>query len=123
MNRHQICFSLFFLLILSVSFNACKKIFDTPGNAGDPGVVATISIKDLKARYTSGTAVAVTDDQVIEGVVICDDKSGNYYQQIAIQDATGGILLRLGSANLYNYYPVGRKIFVKLKGLYLGQYN
>ncbi|NBO50153.1 MAG: hypothetical protein EBU80_10615 [Chitinophagia bacterium] len=68
-------------------------------------------------------AVVVTDDQVIEGVVICDDKSGNYYQQIAIQDATGGILLRLGSANLYNYYPVGRKLFVKLKGLYLGQYN
>jgi len=123
MNRHQICFSLFFLLILSVSFNACKKAFDAPGNTGDPGVVATISIKDLKSRYTSGTAVAVTDDQVIEGVVICDDKSGNYYQQIAMQDATGGILLRLGSANLYNYYPVGRKIYVKLKGLYLGQYN
>lgn len=123
MNRHQICFSLFFLLILSVFFNACKKGFDAPGNTGDPGVVATISIKDLKSRYTSGTAVAVTDDQVIEGVVICDDKSGNYYQQIAMQDATGGILLRLGSANLYNYYPVGRKIYVKLKGLYLGQYN
>ncbi len=123
MNRHQIYFSLFFLLILSVSFNACKKGFDTPGNTGDPGVVATISIKDLKSRYTSGAAVAVTDDQVIEGVVVCDDKSGNYYQQIAIQDATGGILLRLGSANLYNYYPVGRKIYVKLKGLYLGQYN
>jgi len=123
MNRHQICFSLFFLLVVSVSFYACKKGFDTPGNTGDPGVVATISIKDLKSRYTSGAAVAVTDDQVIEGVVICDDKSGNYYQQIAIQDATGGILLRLGSANLYNYYPVGRKLFVKLKGLYLGQYN
>ena len=123
MNRHQICFSLFFLLVVSVSFYACKKGFDTPGNTGDPGVVATISIKDLKSRYTSGAAVVVTDDQVIEGVVICDDKSGNYYQQIAIQDATGGILLRLGSANLYNYYPVGRKIFVKLKGLYLGQYN
>ena len=123
MNRHQIYFSLFFLLVFSVSFNACKKGFDTPGNTGDPGVVATVSIKDLKSRYTSGAAVAVTDDQVIEGVVVCDDKSGNYYQQIAIQDATGGILLRLGSANLYNYYPVGRKIFVKLKGLYLGQYN
>ena len=123
MNRHQIYFSLFFLLVFSVSFNACKKGFDTPGNTGDPGVVATVSIKDLKSRYTSGAAVAVTDDQVIEGVVVCDDKSGNYYQQIAIQDATGGILLRLGSANLYNYYPVGRKIYVKLKGLYLGQYN
>ena len=33
------------------------------------------------------------------------------------------MLLRLGSFNLFNYYPVGRKVYVKLKGLYLGQYN
>ena len=31
--------------------------------------------------------------------------------------------MRLGSANLYNTYPVGRKLFVKVKGLYLGQYS
>lgn len=102
---------------------ACKKSYDQPASAGEPGVVATISIKDLKTRYTAGAAVGITDDQVIEGVVVCDDRSGNYYQQIAIQDATGGILLRLGSANLYNTYPVGRKLFVKVKGLYLGQYS
>ena len=51
------------------------------------------------------------------------DKNGNYYQQIALQDATGGVLLRLAGNNLFNQYPVGRKLFVKLKGLYLGQYN
>jgi len=102
---------------------ACKKSYDQPASAGEPGVVATISIKDLKTRYTAGAAVGISDDQVIEGVVVCDDRSGNYYQQIAIQDATGGILLRLGSANLYNTYPVGRKLFVKVKGLYLGQYS
>ena len=102
---------------------ACKKSYDQPAPSGDPGIVATISIKDLKTRYTAGAAVAIQDDQVIEGVVVCDDRSGNYYQQIALQDATGGILLRLGSANLYNTYPVGRKLFVKVKGLYLGQYS
>ncbi len=60
---------------------------------------------------------------MIGGVVSCDDKSGNFYQQIAIQDATGGILVRLGSFNLFNNFPVGRQVFVKCKGLYLGQYN
>jgi hypothetical protein len=109
--------------LLVVGVAACKKNYDQPAPSGDPGVVATISIKDLKTRYTAGAAVSIQDDQVIEGIVVCDDRSGNYYQQIAIQDPTGGILLRLGSANLYNTYPVGRKLFVKVKGLYLGQYN
>ncbi len=109
--------------LLSLALSACKKSYDEPAPTGDPAIVSTLSIKDLKTRYTAGAAVAITDDQVIEGVVVCDDRSGNYYQQIAIQDATGGILLRLSSANLFNTYPVGRRLFVKVKGLFLGQYN
>ncbi len=102
---------------------SCQKKFTDPPLMGNPDIVANITIKDIKARYNSGVPVAITDDAVIEGIVSCDDKSGNYYQQIAIQDATGGVLLRLGSFNLFNNYPVGRKVFVKCKGLYLGQYN
>ena len=102
---------------------SCEKKFTDPPVTGEPGIVANISIKDVKARYTSGVPVAITDDAVIEGIISCDDKSGNYYQQIAIQDATGGVLLRLAGSNHYNNYPVGRKVFVKLKGLYLGQYS
>lgn len=111
------------VLMTSLFFVSCQKKFTEPPQLGEPDIVANISIKDVKARYTSGAPVQITDDVVIEGVVSCDDKSGNYYQQIAIQDSTGGVLLRLGSFNLYNYYPVGRKVYVKLKGLYLGQYN
>jgi hypothetical protein len=102
---------------------SCEKKFTEPPPDGEPGLVATITIKDVKARYTTGFPVAITDDAVIEGIVSCDDRSGNYYQQIAIQDATGGVLLRLAGNNLFNNYPVGRKLFVKLKGLYLGQYS
>lgn len=111
------------VLLTGLFMVSCKKKFADPPPTGEPGVVANISIKDVKARYTSGAPVLITDDVIIEGVVSCDDKSGNYYQQIAIQDSTGGVLLRLASSNLYLNYPVGRKIYVKLKGLYLGQYN
>jgi len=111
------------ILLASLFVISCERKFTDPPPLGEPDVVANISIKDIKTRYTSGAPVAITDDAIIEGVVSCDDKSGNYYQQIAIQDSTGGVLLRLGSFNLYNYYPVGRKVYVKLKGLYLGQYN
>ena len=96
---------------------ACQKKFTDPPLMGNPDIVANISIKDVKARYNSGVPVLITDDAVIEGVVGMDDRSGNYYQQIAIQDATGGVLLRLAGNNLYNNYPVGRKVYVKLKGL------
>lgn len=111
------------ILLASLFVISCERKFTDPPPLGEPDVVANISIKDVKGRYTSGAPVVITDDAIIEGVVSCDDKSGNYYQQIAIQDSTGGVLLRLGSFNLYNYYPVGRKVYVKLKGLYLGQYN
>ncbi|MBM3412835.1 MAG: hypothetical protein FJY19_05590 [Bacteroidetes bacterium] len=119
----NLIFSVVGAALVVFSVVACKKSYDQPAHEGEPGIVATISIKDLKTRYTSGAAIGITDDHVIEGVVACDDRSGNYYQQIAVQDATGGILLRLGSANLFNNYPVGRKLFIKVKGLYLGQYN
>ena len=103
---------------------SCKKTYDEPPVTGQPDIVANTTIKDLKARYTTqGTTVAITDDVIIEGVVNMDDKSGNYYQQISIQDSTGGILLRLAGSNLNTSYPVGRKIYVKAKGLYLGDYG
>ena len=108
------------ILIAGIS---CKKTFNDPPMIGAPDIVANTTLKDLKARYTGGNPVAITDDIVVEGIVSCDDKSGNFYQQIAIQDASGGILLRLAGNNLYNNYPVGRQVFVKCKGLFLGQYN
>ena len=111
------------VIVCCLLVSSCKKTFTDPPLIGEPNVVANISIKDVKLRYTSGAPVAITDDAIIEGIVSCDDRSGNYYQQIAIQDATGGVLLRLAGNNLYNNYPVGRKVFVKLKGLYLGQYS
>jgi hypothetical protein len=109
--------------IIAATITSCQKKFTDPPLLGNPDIVANITIKDVKARYTSGAPVAIADDAVIEGIVSCDDRSGNYYQQIAIQDATGGVLLRLAGNNLYNNYPVGRKVYVKLKGLYLGQYS
>lgn len=109
---------------LSLLVVACKKKFDDPPPTGEPGIVANTTIADLKARLVNtGSTVAITDDVVIGGVVNMDDRSGNFYQQIAIQDETGGILLRLAGNNHFNNYPVGRRIFVKVKGLYLGEYG
>jgi hypothetical protein len=125
-TTHLSSFSKSFLLIgmalITIQF-ACKKEIAEPPVLGDPGLVANTTIQSLKTRYTIGQAVAINDDVIIEGVVSCDDRSGNYYQQIAMQDGSGGILLRIAGGNHYTNYPVGRKIYVKCKGLFLGQYN
>ncbi len=113
------------LLIISVvSFSAClKKDFDSPPDqsGNDPNLTVTKTIAEILQMGTDN--VQITTDEIIYGIVTADDRSGNFYKQIVIQDSTGGIILLLEANNLYNDYPVGRKIYVKCKGLYLGNYN
>ena len=102
---------------------SCNREFDAPPSYIEPNITANVTIKDLKTRHTMGQIEQITEDLTVGGVVVADDKSGNFYKSIAIQDATGGITVRLDGSNLYTSYPVGRKVYIKLKGLYLGDYN
>ena len=103
---------------------SCKKQFDAPPAYVPPSITANTTIKQLKALLTaSGSVVQITTDAIIRGVVIGDDKSGNLFKSLVIQDATGGILIRLEGNSLYTSYPVGQEVFLKCKGLYLGDYN
>jgi len=112
-------------LVASISLlSACKKSFDNPPGAADPAIVANTSIKALKAMHSSAGAYdIITSDVVISGVVVADDKSGNLYKQLYIQDATGGIQVLLDANSLYGTYPVGRRIFIKCKDLCISDYN
>jgi hypothetical protein len=118
-------FAAFVLIASVVTINSsCNKQFDQPPVYVAPTVTANTTIKQLKALHvTSGSLDVVSQDIIIRGIVIADDKSGNLYKTIVIQDATGGITLLLGGNNLFNTYPIGREIFVNCKGLYLGDYN
>lgn len=112
------------LFLGAVLLVSCKRTYDDPPAATTPGLAANISIKDLKAMDTAPYSVThITQDLVIRGIVNMDDKSGNYYQQISLQDSTGGLILRLAGSNLNTVYPVGRELFVKVKDLYLGEYG
>lgn len=113
------------LVIMAGTFSACKKSFDNPPGAADPAIVANTSIKDLKALHvsTGGGYDIITSDLVISGVVVADDRSGNLYKQLFIQDATGGLQVMLDANSLYGSYPVGRRLFIKCKDLCLSDYN
>ncbi|MBL7726823.1 MAG: choice-of-anchor J domain-containing protein [Dinghuibacter sp.] len=103
--------------------NACKKTFDAPPTYTDPNMVANTTIKQLKSMHALGGYEPITTDIVISGVVTVDDKSGNFYKEIYIQDGTSGISVQLDGTNLYTSYPIGRKVFIKCKGLYLSDYG
>jgi Family of unknown function (DUF5689) len=109
--------------------NACNKKFDEPPYATAASVakydsMVNCSIKKLKALHpTSGTFDKIDSNYVVSGVVIGNDRTGNLYKQIYIQDATGAIGIKLESSGLFPLYPVGMKIYLKCKGLYISDYG
>lgn len=105
-------------------FSSClKNNFDEPPvNGNDPNLATTHTIAELKALYL-GTRVEITDSIVIAGIVVADDKSGNFYKTLVLQDSTAGISIRLDESGLSNNYMIGRRVYIKCKGLHLGAYN
>lgn len=113
-------------LLLAAAITACvKRDFDEPPTGGEPvNVTANTTIAALKALHiSSGGFDKVTDDLIIEGTVVMDDRSGNYYKTLVIQDASGGIEVKFNDGYLYNYFPVGRKMYIRCKDLILTDYN
>lgn len=108
-----------------VSITSCvKDNFDEPPTGGqDPNIEVTYTIAQLKALWTGSNVYISDSNVVIKGIVVADDKTGNFYKTLIIQDSTGGIALRLDGTSLYTQYPIGRKVFIKCRGLWLGDYN
>lgn len=122
--KKSICYNaLFFSALMLLVLAGCKKKpFDAP--PGEiPLDIDLTTIEQLKALHTLDSIEYIDQDLFIEGVVIGDDKSGNFYKLIVIQDETGGIEVRINTTNLYNDFPIGMKIYVKCKGLWLDDYN
>ena len=116
---------MFYFIGALLIFNSCvDDDFDTPPADGtDPDITANTTIAELKALHTIGGLEEVKDDIIITGIVIADDRSGNFFRQLIIQDETGGIELRINETDLFNEYGIGRRVFVNCRTLWLGDYN
>lgn len=85
---------------------------------------ANCTIAQLKAMYKKiGEPIKIDDDLIIAGQVCSEDRSGNIYKSLYIQDATGGIEIKIGKGQLYNDYKPGQWVYVKCEGLTLGNYS
>ena len=92
-----------------------------------PSTSKKITIAELKEKYanviTSNGYKLIEDDLQLHAVVNGNDQGGNLYKQISIQDETGGIIVGINGTDLYAFMPVGQKIVINLKGLYVGGYG
>lgn len=86
-----------------------------------------ITISELKEKYATqierGLYKQVDEDIKILGIVTGNDLGGNLYNQICLQDKTGGILVCIGKSGLYGELPVGQQVLIDCKGLYIGGYR
>jgi hypothetical protein len=106
------------------SMSSCKKTFDAPPGASDLPIVANTTIASLKALHTvPGQMDIVADDIIISGIVTANDSTGNFYKELYIEDSTGAIHLKLEQTSLYLTYPVGRRVYVYCKHLWLSDDN
>lgn len=87
-----------------------------------------ISIADLKTQFATiinsdNGYKQIEKDMMIKAIVTGNDVSGNIYNQVSVQDASGAIIIAINGSGLSGYLPVGQEILVNLKGLYIGSYK
>lgn len=133
-----------FVLIMSIIFITCVEDgdFTVPENLGieeneavkqiidsiSAGTLQLKTIKQVKELYIKGNnPIEIASDIVVKGFVVSSDKSGNFYKEFYMQNApenpTAGIKIALNLSNSHNKFNVGREIYIRLKGLFIGETN
>ena len=86
-----------------------------------------MTIAQLKQKFANviynGSYEKFTVPTQIKGVVTGNDIEGNIYNQIAIEDGTGSIIICIAQGGMFGQLQVGREIIVELQDLYIGSYG
>lgn len=121
MNRKIIV--IFICLLFASCLKKKNELPDVYGN-DDLASLVNYNLKKLnELNPIEGAPLHLDSNWIIAATVIADDESGNFSNQIIIEDSSAGISLKLNENSLYTRFPIGRKVYVKLKGLYLGNEN
>ena len=72
-------------------------------------------------------ASTTVTEKYTEGYVVSSDEGGNFYKQLVIQDApenpTAAIVVQVDKNPMFTQYEFGRKVYIKLNGLSVGEDN
>lgn len=122
--------SVFVMMLCAMT--SCMNNFDAPDLENPPYGNNSIgesntTIADLKTKYSSviqsNGYEQIVDDVIIEGVVVANDVTGNVYKQLVINDKTGAIIIGINDVGMYAVLPVGQRVRMNCKGLYIGGYG
>ncbi len=87
----------------------------------------TVTIAELQNTYASTISSdnykQITEDLWLRCVINGNDYGDNLYKQISVQDETGGIIIGINGSDQGAFMPVGQKLLISLKGLYIGGYG
>ncbi|MGI9550814.1 MAG: DUF5689 domain-containing protein [Aurantibacter sp.] len=117
---------LIFIFLGMVLIFSCvrDREFEPPENSCASVLNANITYAEVKSLYTDET-MQIQEDLIIGGYVISSDRTGNFFSVLHFQDQvvnpTEGFQIEIDVRDSHLFYPVGSKIFIKLKGLYLGK--
>ena len=98
-----------------MQISACiDQEFDTPpGKAVQVEDISTTTISALKAMHTIGEdGTPIPAGTVVKGIVVSDDNAGSFFKEMVIQDASGGVLIRINRGDLSTIFRQGKQVFV-----------
>jgi hypothetical protein len=104
-------------------------------NDDDYGIVETpcvetdiqknLEVSEVPASSQVAAIPANLQDRVIEAYVTSSDRGGNFYKSISFQtlDGSKGFSVPVDVTSTFLNFEPGRKVFIKLQGLYTDNYN
>lgn len=100
-----------------------------PGSAHGQMLETNTTLSSVLGMMSQGKGEVVTfkDDLVLAAYVVSCDEAGNFYKELIIQDKpenpSAGIAVQINLASSFGTYDFGRKVYLKLRGLSVGQKN
>lgn len=110
---------------IALLFSCVKdRNFNSPENTGVTKLVANATYSEVKSLFQEET-FQIQEDFIIEGYITSSDEMGNFFSVLHFQDRpvdpTEGFQIEIDQRDSHLFFPEGSKIYIKLKGLYLGK--
>ncbi len=110
------------LLAAAVGMAACSRSRGLDYPEREETTAGQHSIAWLKSRC-KGESTLLTDEIVVRGRVVANDRFGEWSRALVIADETGGITVFADAASLAERYPFGASVVLYCNGLRLHDYG
>lgn len=112
--------NIIYSIAILATLASCKKEYDTPPTIEYPDIDSVVTIQDLRDLHASQGNTKFNTNVSVYGVITMDENDGNIYKSVYLQDATGGVNVRmLSGGGVYQ----GDSVRIALKDCYVSKYN